>query len=57
MKIFRSINKYIYAALKMNLEKEMATKSSSLAWKIQWTEDSGRLWSMELEKSQTQLSN
>jgi len=25
------------------LEKEMATHSSTLAWKISWTEDSGRL--------------
>ena len=28
------------------LEKEMATHSSILAWKIQWTEDPGRLQSM-----------
>jgi len=28
------------------LEKEMATHSSTLAWKIPWTEDPGRLWSM-----------
>ena len=28
------------------LEKEMATHSSTLAWKIPWTEDSGRLQSM-----------
>ena len=27
------------------LEKEMATQSSSLAWKIPWTEDLGRLQS------------
>ena len=27
------------------LEKEMATYSSTLAWKIQWTEESGRLQS------------
>ena len=25
------------------LEKEMATHSSTLAWKIPWTEESGRL--------------
>ena len=29
------------------LEKEMATHSSSLAWKIPWTEEPGRLQSME----------
>ena len=28
------------------LEKEMATHSSILAWKIPWTEESGRLQSM-----------
>ena len=28
------------------LEKEMATHSSVLAWKIPWTEDPGRLQSM-----------
>ena len=28
------------------LEKEMATHSSSLAWKIPWTEERGRLQSM-----------
>ena len=27
------------------LEKEMATHSSTLAWKIPWTEESGRLQS------------
>ena len=37
------------------LEKEMATHSSILAWKIPWTEESGRLhpW---VTKSQTQPS-
>ena len=28
------------------LEKEMATHSNTLAWKIPWTEEPGRLWSM-----------
>ena len=28
------------------LEKEMATQSSTLAWKIPWTEQPGRLQSM-----------
>ena len=27
-----------------SLEKEMATHSSTLAWRIPWTEDSGGLW-------------
>ena len=32
---------YVY-----NLEKEMATHSSILAWKITWTEEPGRLHPM-----------
>ena len=32
------------------LEKEMATHSSTLAWKIPWTEESGRLKSMGLQR-------
>ena len=35
------------------LEKETATHSSILAWKIPWTEEPGGLWSMGLQKSQT----
>ena len=35
------------------LEKEVATHSSILAWKIPWTEKPGKLQSMELQKSQT----
>ena len=31
------------------LEKEMATHSSTLAWKILWTEEPGRLQSMGLQ--------
>ena len=43
--------------LKDPLEKEMATHSSILAWKIPWTEEPGRLQSMGLQESQTQLSD
>ena len=32
------------------LEKEMATHSSILAWKIPWTEEPGRLQSMGLQE-------
>ena len=32
------------------LEKEMATLSSTLAWKIPWTEEHGRLQSMGLQR-------
>ena len=35
------------------LEKEMATHSSILAWEISWTEESGGLKSMVLQKIQT----
>ena len=41
------------------LEEEMATHASVLAWRIPWagTEEPGRLKSMELQKSQTPLSD
>ena len=39
------------------LEKEMATHSSILAWRIPWTEEPGGPQSMGSQKSQTQLSN
>ena len=32
------------------LEREMATHSSILAWKIPWTEEPGRLHSMGLQR-------
>ena len=35
------------------LEKEMATHSSILAWRIPWTEESDRLHSMGLQESDT----
>ena len=38
------------------LEKEMAIHFSIIAWKIPWTEESGGLESMGLQKSQTWLS-
>ena len=39
------------------LEKELATHSSILVWKIPWIEEPGWLQSMGSQKSQTQLSN
>ena len=39
------------------LEKEMATHSSILAWRITWTEESDGLQFMGVTKSQTQLSD
>ena len=35
------------------LEKAMATHSSTLAWKIPWTEEPGRLQSMDRKESET----
>ena len=35
------------------LEKEMATHSSILTWRIPWTEEPGRLQSMESQESDT----
>ena len=34
------------------LEKDMTTHSSILAWEIPWTEEPGRLQSMEMQESQ-----
>ena len=39
------------------LEKEMATDSSILAWKIPWAEEPGRLQSMGPAKGRTRLSD
>ena len=36
-----------------DLEKEMATRSSTLAWKIPWTEESGGLQSMGSQELDT----
>ena len=33
------------------LEKEMATHSSILAWRIAWAEEPGGLWSMGLQRA------
>ena len=38
------------------LEKEMATHSSTLAWRIPWTEEPGRLQSMGLTETSLSLS-
>ena len=39
------------------LVKEMTTHSSILTWRIPWTEEPGKLQSMGVTKSQTQLSD
>ena len=40
-----------------SLKKEMATHSSILPWEISWTEEPGRLQSMEVQESDTQRLN
>ena len=40
-----------------SLEKEIATHSGILAWRIPRTEEPGTLWSMRSQKSQTQISD
>ena len=40
-----------YRPLSM-LEKEMATHSSTFDWKIPWTEEPGRLQSMESQRAE-----
>ena len=39
------------------MEKAMAPHSSTLAWKLSWTEEPGRLQAIGVTKSQTRLSN
>ena len=48
----RNINNLRYVA-----EKAMATHSGTLAWKIPWTKEPGRLQSMGSQKSRTRLSD
>ena len=38
--------KRLHSLCTLSLEKEMATHSSILAWRIPWTEKPGRPWSM-----------
>ena len=47
------IHMLLIVAQEDNLEEEMATHSSILAWEIPWTERPGRLQSMGSQKSQT----
>ena len=39
------------------LEKEVATHSSTLAWKIPWTVEPGMLETMRSQKGRTQLTD
>ena len=38
------------------LEEGMAAHSSILAWRIPWTEEPGRLWSIGLQRDTTDLT-
>ena len=40
--------------LRRSLEKKMEAHSSTLAWKIPWKEEPGRLHSMELQRVSTE---
>ena len=53
--ILRPEHSYIFEKIQTDT-KEMAIHSSILAWRIPWTEEPGRLQSMGLQKSWTQLS-
>ena len=39
-----------------DLEKEMTTLSCILAWKMLWTQEPGRLWSVGLQKVRTGMT-
>ena len=57
VKVFLLVGE-IKGRLRCSLEKEMVTHSSTLAWKIPWTEEPGRLHAVHgVAKSQTQLSD
>ena len=49
--------KYIPSSKDSHMEKAMAPYSSTLAWKIPWTQEPGGLQSMWVVKSRTQLSD
>ena len=42
--------RFIFSATRTILEKAMAAHSSTLAWKVPWTEEPGRLQSMALQR-------
>ena len=43
------------AVVHRSLEEGVVTHSSILAWRIPWTEEPGRIWSIGSQKSHTQL--
>ena len=48
--IINSFKTYSFASHFHTLEKEMATHSSTLAWRILWTEEPGKLQSVGLQR-------
>ena len=50
--VFRQWTK-LYRLLKLHTDKAMSPDSSTLAWKIPWTEEPGRLQSMRSQESDT----
>ena len=48
-----NVETWVQSLGREDLEKEMATHSSTLAWKIPWTAEPGRLQSMSLKESDT----
>ena len=46
LSLLQGIFPYIYIYIVLYIKKTMATHSSTLAWKIPWTEEPGRLQSM-----------
>ena len=50
------VNTDNWTVLQRYVEKEMATHSSILAWRVPWTEEPGGLQSMGVTRSQTRLS-
>ena len=42
---------YMHIYIHIYVEKEMTTHSSTLVWKIPWTEEPGRLQSIALQRS------
>ena len=45
-----------FLGLEDPLEKEMAMHSNILTWEIPWTEEPGRLWSIELQRVEHDLA-
>ena len=48
--ILQLADTFNFLNLACSLEKEMATHSSILAWKISWTEEPGKVQSMQLQR-------